>query len=101
MQTIRPNSALNYQSLDLPFHFCCQPIPDREFKYKHSIKSNNIKFEIEVGNVVHLRYDWWRIALEGKKTDGLFEGSLETKNKKLRKNFLFPLYKTKEKYLYF
>ncbi len=95
MQAIRVYPELNYQSLDLPFHFCCteSPSSDRVFKYRHNLKINEMKFDIQVGDTFKPRNDWITLGVEGNRRDGFFETSI-IKNKIFR----LPLYKTEEKY---
>ncbi len=48
MQAIRPNSGLNYQSLDMPLHVATNYLPDRKFKYNHIIRLNGEEFNLKI-----------------------------------------------------
>ncbi len=97
MQSLKPNSAFNYQSLDLPFHYCCNKLADRVFKYKYSLKLDKIEFEENIGDIVRQRDDWNKMASEGIKRNGFFEG-IAINGRKTNYYFQFPLYKTVEKH---
>jgi len=77
MQAIRPNSQFNYQSLDLPYHYCCTKSPDRVFRYSHTININDAKFNIKVGTAVQLRDQWLLMGIESKKPDGFSRAHLK------------------------
>ncbi len=98
MQYMRPNAEFNYQSLDLPFHYCCRKPNARIFKYKHNLLVNNHTINVNIGDVAQLEYwkdtDWKRMALERPKRDAFFE-SYSLNGKGMAK-FFIPLYKTKE-----
>jgi hypothetical protein len=99
MQTIRPISGLNYQSLDSPYHFCCTKLLHRIFKYKHTIKSKTSEFEIKIGGFIEPNSLYWIMSMRGHKRDGFLNGYLM--NKGVYTQYLhFPLYKTVEKYVY-
>jgi hypothetical protein len=55
---------------------------------------------IEVGDSVHLREDYWKMSVEGAKRDGFYEGSVMSKGVS-QEVFHFPLYKTEEKYNFY
>jgi hypothetical protein len=94
MQSSKPNSGLKYQSLDR-LYFYGDKLPDRIFKYKHTFKSETTELNIEIGDSIHLRADYWIMSLNGLNRDGFYEGSLQKKGV-LHQNFRFPLYKTEE-----
>ncbi len=99
MQSYKPNSGLKYQSLDT-LYFYGDKLPDRTFKYKHTLKTNGNQLNIEVGDSVHLREDYWKMSVEGAKRDGFYEGSVMSKGVS-QEVFHFPLYKTEEKYNFY
>jgi hypothetical protein len=96
MQTLRPDSGLNYQSLDLPFDSCSENEPERIFRYEHIIHTNDSDLIIQKGDTVNSRFDWWSLTLGGARRNGFIEGFLS----KIRKNVKYPLYKTEEKYFF-
>jgi hypothetical protein len=99
MQSIKPNSGLKYQSLDT-IYFFGDKLPDRTFKYKHTLKTNGKELNLEVGDSVQLREDYWIMSIEGAKRDGFYEGSAIKKGVS-QQVFRFPLYKTEEKYNFY
>jgi hypothetical protein len=99
MQTFKSNSGLKYQSLDT-LYFFGDKLPERIFKYNHTIKSSSKEFKVEVGDSISLREDYMEMAVEGTKRDGFYEGSLMRKGVS-HKIFRFPLYKTEEKYIFY
>jgi hypothetical protein len=99
MQSYKPNSGLKYQSLDTIYYFGDE-LPDRTFKYKHTLKTNGKELNIEVGDSVHLRGDNSIMSIEGAKRDGFYEGSVMKKGVS-REVIRFPLYKTEEKYNFY
>jgi hypothetical protein len=100
MQTIRPNSGLNYQSLDSPYHFCCTKLPDRIFKYRHTFKSKTSELEIKIGDSIEPNSLYWIMSMRGHKRDGFLNGYLM--NKGVYTQYLhFPPYKTVEKYVFY
>ncbi len=62
MQSYKPNSGLKYQSLDTLYFY--GDFPDRIFKYKHAFKSNTTEFNIEIGDSIHLRVDYWIMSIK-------------------------------------
>ncbi len=99
MQSYKPNSGLKYQSLDT-LYFYGENFPDRIFKYKHTFKSNTTELNIEIGDSIHLRRDYWIMSVKGLNRDGFYEGSLQ-KNGVLHQNLSFPLYKTEENNIFY
>jgi hypothetical protein len=55
---------------------------------------------IEVGDSVYLREDYWIMSIEGAKRDGFHEGSVVRKGVS-QEVICFPLYKTEEKYIFY
>ncbi len=99
MQVIRPNSGLNYQSLDLPFHFSLNYLPDRKFKYNHIIRLNDKQLNLKIGDRIKQSKDFWGMAINGQQRDGFFPGNLIKSNES--QEIGFPLYKTVEEYLFY
>ena len=99
MQAIRPNSGLNYQSLDMPLHVAISPLPDRKFKYNHIIKLNGRELNLKIGDRIRQSSSFWAMSINGVKRDGFFAGTLIKHNapEKIR----FPLYKTVEEYRFY
>jgi hypothetical protein len=100
MQAIRPNSGLNYQSLDLPLHITESYLPDRKFKYNHIIRMNNKQLNLKIGDYIKLSNIFWEMSKIGVKRDGFFPGIL-MKFWELNQIFPFPLYKTVEEYNFY
>ncbi len=99
MQSYKPNSGLKYQSLDT-LYFYGDKFVDRIFKYKHTFKSNTTELNIEIGDSIHLRVDYYKMCVNGLNRDGFYEGSLQKKGVS-HQNFRFPLYKTEENYMFY
>ncbi len=100
MQAIRPNSGLNYQSLDMPFHISTCYLPDRKFKYNHNIRLNSGQLNFKIGDSIKQSNNFWGMSMEGVKRDGFFAGTFikpNASNEMIR----FPLYKTVEEYLFY
>jgi hypothetical protein len=99
MQTIRPNSGLNYQSLDVPLNSWEAYLPDRKFKYNHFMTLNGRELNIKIGDLIKQRNNFIEMSLNGVKRDGFFAGTLIKPNA-IRQIIRFPLYKTVEEYLF-
>jgi hypothetical protein len=99
MQSYKPNSGLKYQSLDT-LYFYGDKFADRIFKYKHTFKSKTTELNIEIGDSIHLRADYWTMSVKGLNRDGFYEGSLQ-KKRVLHQNLRFPLYKTEENNIFY
>jgi hypothetical protein len=100
MQEIRPNSGLNYQSLDMPFHFSINCLPDRIFKYNHIIRLNDKQLTLKIGDRIKQNCDLFKMSIRGDKRDGFFEGTFIKPN--VSEEFIrFPLYKTIEEYNFY
>ncbi len=99
MQAIRPNSGLNYQSLDMPFHVSTYYLPDRKFKYNHIIRLNNKQLNLIIGDRIKQSNKFWGMSMQGVKRDGFFAGTLIQPNKS--QEIRFPLYKTVEEYNFY
>ena len=100
MQAIRPNSGLNYQSLDMPLHVALSYLPDRKFKYNHIIRLNSGQFNLKIGDRIKQSSNFWGMSMEGVKRDGFFAGTFiepNASNEMIR----FPLYKTVEEYRFY
>jgi len=95
MQAIRPNSGLNYQSLDMPVHIT--ELPDRKFKYNHIIRLNNKQLNLKIGDRIKQSNNFWGMSMQGVKRDGFFAGTLIGESQEIR----FPLYKTVEEYNFY
>jgi hypothetical protein len=76
MQTIRPNSGLNYQSLDVPLNSWEAYLPDRKFKYNHFMTLNDRKLDIKIGGLIKQRNKFIQMSINGVKRDGFFAGTL-------------------------
>jgi hypothetical protein len=100
MQTIRPNSGLNYHSLDIPFNIWESYLPDRKFKYNHFMRLNSGEFNIKVGDLIKQRKNFRQISIKGGQRDGFFVGTLIKPNA-TKQIIRFPLYKTVEEYLFY
>jgi len=100
MQSYKPNSGLKYQSLDT-LYFYGNKLPDRIFKYKHTFNSNNKELNIEIGDSIHLRGDYWTMSIKGLNRDGFYESSLHKNGVSHHQNFRFPLYKTEENNIFY
>ncbi len=100
MQTIRPNSGLNYQALDTPFHVWESYLPDRKFKYNHFMRLKSKKLNIKIGDIIKPRNNFRLMSLFGVKRDGFFAGTFIEPNA-TKKIIRFPLYKTVENYLFY
>ncbi len=98
MQAIRPNSGLNYQSLDMPLHVAVAYLPDRKFKYNHIIRLNNKQLNLKIGDRIKQSNDFWVMSMQGVKRDGFFVGNKHFAPKQI---FRFPLYKTVEEYHFY
>jgi hypothetical protein len=99
MQAIRPNSGLNYQSLDMPLHVALSHLPDRKFKYNHIIRLNNKQLNLIIGDRIKQSNKFWGMSMQGVKRDGFFAGTLIQPNKS--QEIRFPLYKTVEEYNFY
>jgi hypothetical protein len=99
MQAIRPNSGLNYQSLDMPLHVAISHLPDRKFKYNHIIRLNSGELNIKIGDRIKQSNYFWGMSIHGVKRDAFFAGTLIKPN--ASKEIRFPLYKTVEEYLFY
>ncbi len=101
MQAIRPNSGLNYQSLDLPLcgHYGLSE-PNRIFKYNHIIRLNSGEFNLKIGDRISQSNSLWAMSINGVKRDGFFAGTLIKPNAS-EQMFRFPLYKTVEEYVFY
>ncbi len=97
MQAIRPNSGLNYQSLDTPLHIAISHLPVRKFKYNHFMRLNGRELTLKIGDRIQPSNRFRAMSLYGVKRDGLFEGTLIESNVS-KQNFRFPLYKTVEEF---
>ncbi len=97
MQAIRPNSGLNYQSLDMPLHVAITYLPDRKFKYNHIIRLNNKQLNLKIGDRIKQSNNFWGMSMQGVKRDGFFAGTLIGESQEIR----FPLYKTVEEYNFY
>ncbi len=97
MQAIRPNSGLNYQSLDMPFHISEFSLPDRKFKYNHIMRLNGRELNLKIGNRIKQSNRFRAMSMKGVKRDGFFAGTL-IKPSASKQTFRFPLYKTVEEY---
>ncbi len=100
MQVIRPNSGLNYQSLDLPLHFSVNTLPNRKFKYNHIIRLNNKQLNFKIGDRIQQSDKYWEMSIRGDKRDGFFWGFFIKPNAS-EELFRFPLYKTVEEYHFY
>jgi hypothetical protein len=101
MQAIRPNSGLNYQSLDVPLYSQYEvDLPDRIFKYNHIIRLNSGEFNLTIGDRIKQSNRFWTMSINGVKRDGFFAGTLIKPNAS-NQMFRFPLYKTVEEYLFY
>jgi hypothetical protein len=100
MQAIRPNSGLNYQSLDVPLMVWESFLPNRKFKYNHFMRLNGGNLNIKIGDLIKLRKIYSQTSMKGVKRDGFFEGTL-IEPKATKQMIRFPLYKTVEKYLFY
>jgi hypothetical protein len=98
MQAIRPNSGLNYQSLDMPFHVSTYNLPDRKFKYKHIIRLDSVELNFKIGDRIKQSNSFRTMSMIGVKRDGFFAGNKPFASKQI---FRFPLYKTVEEYNFF
>ncbi len=99
MQAIRPNSGLNYQSLDMPLHVALSHLPDRKFKYNHIIRLNNKQLNLKIGDRIKQSNKFWGMSMKGVKRDVFFAGTLIQPNKS--QEIRFPLYKTVEEYNFY
>jgi hypothetical protein len=99
MQAIRPNSGLNYLSLDMPFHVATFPLPDRKFKYNHIIRLNGGELNIKIGDRIKQSDSFWAMSINGVKRDGFFAGTFINPN--ASEEIRFPLYKTVEEYRFY
>ncbi len=97
MQAIRPNSGLNYQSLDMPFHVSEFYLPDRKFKYNHIMRLNTRELNLKIGDRIKQSNRFRAMSMKGVKRDGFFAGTLIKPNAS-KQTFRFPLYKTVEEY---
>ncbi len=100
MQAMKPNAEFNYQSLDLPFHYCCRKLNDRIFKYKHNLILDDSEINVNIGDMAQLSSEWYRLALEYPKRDAFFECK-SINSQLLDKKYLIPLYKTLEKHVFY
>jgi hypothetical protein len=100
MQAIRPNSGLNYQSLDMPLHVAIFYLPDRKFKYNHTMRLNSGELNLKIGDIIQLSHSFWEMSIKGVKRDGFFEGTLIEPNAS-KQIIRFPLYKTVEEYRFY
>ncbi len=100
MQAIRPNSGLNYQSLDMPFHISTCYLPDRKFKYNHIMRLNGRELNLKIGDRIKQSDKFWTMSMKGVKRDGFFGGTFIEPNAS-KQTFRFPLYKTVEEYLFY
>jgi hypothetical protein len=100
MQTIRPNSGLNYQALDTPFHVWESYLPDRKFKYNHFMRLNNQELNINIGDLIKPRNNFRQMSIHGVIRDGFFAGTFINPNA-TKEIIHFPLYKTVEEYLFY
>jgi hypothetical protein len=98
MQAIRPNSGLNYQSLDMPFHVAESYLPNRKFKYNHIIRLNDKQFNFKIGDRIEQSNDFLEMSIRGKKRDGFFKGTFADAGEEI---IYFPLYKTVEEYNFY
>ena len=100
MQAIRPNSGLNYQSLDVPFHVSTYHLPDRKFKYNNIMRLNNKQLNLKIGDRIKQSNRFRAMSMKGVKRDGFFEGYFIKPN--ASEEFIrFPLYKTVEEYNFY
>ncbi len=100
MQAIRPNSGLNYQSLDMPFHVSTYYLPDRKFKYNHIMRLNNKQLNLQIGDRIKQSNSFRAMSMKGVKRDGFFAGTLIEPDAS-NQAFRFPLYKTVEEYNFY
>jgi hypothetical protein len=100
MQAIKPNSGLNYQSLDMPSHTSTFYIPDRKFKYNHIMRLNNRELDLKIGDRIKQSISYWAMALKGVKRDGFYFGTFIKPNAS-KQIIRFPLYKTVEEYPFY
>ena len=100
MQAIRPNSGLNYQSLDMPLHVAIAYLPNRKFKYNHIIRLNDKQLNLKIGDRIKQSNRFRAMSMKGVKRDGFFAGTL-IKPKASNQTFRFPLYKTVEEYNFY
>jgi hypothetical protein len=96
MQAIRPNSRLKYQSLDMPFHFSLNCLPDRKFKYNHIMRLKDKQLTLKIGDRIEQSSEFFKMSIRGDKRDGFFRANLILPN--ISKYIRFPLYKTVEEY---
>ncbi len=99
MQEIRPNSGLNYQSLDVPFHFSMNCLPDRKFKYNHIIRLKDKQLTLKIGDHINPVCDHSKMSIRGDKRDGFFPANLILSN--VSEDVRFPFYKTVEEYNFY
>jgi hypothetical protein len=99
MQTIRPNSGLNYQSLDVPLNSWEACLPNRKFKYNHFMTLNGQKLDIKIGDLIKPGHNFIHMSIYGVKRDGFFAGTLIKPNA-TGDSIRFPLYKTVEEFLF-
>ncbi len=99
MQEIRPNSGLNYQSLDLPFHFALNCFPDRKFKYNHIIRLKDEQLTLKIGDRIKPNCDIFEMSLRGDRRDGFFQPNSILPN--VPEDIRYPLYKTVEEYNFY
>jgi hypothetical protein len=99
MQAIKPNSGLNYQSLDSLFHIAMS-LPERKFKYNHFMRLNNREVNFKIGDRIQPSNRFTPMSLNGVKRDGLYEGNL-IESKASKQTFRFPLYKTVEEFRFY
>ncbi len=100
MQAIRPNSGLNYQSLDMPLHVAISYLPDRKFKYNHIIRLNGRELNLKIGDRIKQSNSFWEMSMNGVKRDGFFAGTFIKPNAS-KQMIRFPLYKTVEEYRFY
>jgi hypothetical protein len=100
MQAIRPNSGLNYQSLDVPLMVWESFLPIRKFKYNHFMRLNVGNLNIKIGDLIQPRKFYSEMSMKGVKRDGFFEGIL-IEPQAIKLMMRFPLYKTVEEYLFY
>jgi hypothetical protein len=100
MQAIRPNSGISYQSLDMPFHFSLNVLPDRKFKYNHIIRLKDKQLTLKIGDRIEQWDNYFKMSISGYKRDGFFEGTF-FKPDGSKGLIRFPLYKTVEEYNFY
>ncbi len=97
-QVIRPNSGLNYQSLDTPLYVSINRLPNRKFKYSHIVRLNDKQLNFKIGDLIKLNKNLWEMSMDGEKRDGFWLGNSPNAPQQLIR---FPLYKTVEEYHFY